>query len=99
MKTADQSVKSISTRASTSADYDPLNMVDALFRVNPDLFGAMVPVSETPPPHITVTEQSMGSVKGPVPHRAKTPDDEVKIMGSVEDLQRKESGSKRFGGH
>ena len=28
MKTAEQSVKSISTGASTSAEYDPLNIVD-----------------------------------------------------------------------
>ena len=40
------SVNSLSTRESTNADYDPLNMVDALLRANPDAFGDLRPAED-----------------------------------------------------
>lgn len=39
----EQSMHSWTTRDSTNAEYDPLNMVDALLRANPDAFGELRP--------------------------------------------------------
>lgn len=79
-------MNSLSTRESTNAEYDPFNMVDALLRANPDAFGDMR------------VEEEQKRYSG---HESGV-EDEVRIMGSVEDLKeikQRESSSKgeRFG--
>ena len=70
------SVNSLSTRESTNADYDPLNMVDALLRANPDAFGDLRP-TEDERHRVSETSGVLRSSRG------QREEDEVKIMASV----------------